>query len=237
MALQLIYQMFSKLLGWMVLRDSSDMTKEIEILGLRRQPAVLRRGTPRSRMNGTDRDLIAALTRLRPMRRRLGPLITPATILRWDPRSTRHPSRPPRPCPPLGHREPYPGPPTHPRRARRPRLASTIWNILLRAVVVAVLRCAVLRTRTSARFSRADQPLTPAVSTAGPTLGSFLRAQARAILACDVFHLDTITRAGSTPSSPSSTPRAACTSSPSPPTPPEPGSPQLARNGSWWREP
>jgi hypothetical protein len=84
MALQLIYQMFSKLLGWMVLRDSSDMTKEIEILGLRRQPAVLRRGTPRSRMNGTDRDLIAALTRLRPMRRRLGPLITPATILRWD---------------------------------------------------------------------------------------------------------------------------------------------------------
>jgi hypothetical protein len=29
MALQLIYQMFSKLLGWMVRRGSSDMTKEI----------------------------------------------------------------------------------------------------------------------------------------------------------------------------------------------------------------
>ena len=84
MALQLIYQMFSKLLGWMVLRGSSDMTKEIEILVLRHQPAVLRRRPPRPRMNGTDRALIAALTRLLPMRRRLGPLITPATILRWD---------------------------------------------------------------------------------------------------------------------------------------------------------
>jgi hypothetical protein len=59
MALQLIYQMFSKLLGWMVLRGSSDMTKEIEILVLRHQPAVLRRRPPRPRMNGTDRALIA----------------------------------------------------------------------------------------------------------------------------------------------------------------------------------
>jgi putative transposase len=75
MALRPIYHMFSKLLGWMVLRGSSDMTKEIEILVLRRQPALLRRGTPRPRMNGTDRALIAAPTRLLPVRRRLGPLI------------------------------------------------------------------------------------------------------------------------------------------------------------------
>jgi putative transposase len=79
MALQLIYQMFSKLLGWVVLRGSSDMTKEIEILVLRHQPAVLRR-PPRPRMNGTDRALIAALTRL--LRRRLGPLISPDGVFR-----------------------------------------------------------------------------------------------------------------------------------------------------------
>ena len=47
--LRLIYVMFSKLLGWMVLRSRSDTTKEIEILLLRHQLAVLRRRTPRPR--------------------------------------------------------------------------------------------------------------------------------------------------------------------------------------------
>ena len=35
MALRLIYQMFSKLLGWILLRTRSDTAKEIEILVLR----------------------------------------------------------------------------------------------------------------------------------------------------------------------------------------------------------
>ena len=83
MALRLIYQMFSKLLGWIVLRTRSDTTKDIEILVLRHQLAVLQRRTPRPQMSWTDRALIAALTRLLPARRRLGLLVTPATILRW----------------------------------------------------------------------------------------------------------------------------------------------------------
>jgi putative transposase len=41
-ALKLIYVMFSKLLGWMVLRTRSDTAKEIEILLLRHQLALLR---------------------------------------------------------------------------------------------------------------------------------------------------------------------------------------------------
>ena len=51
MALKLIYQMFTKLLGWMVLHIRSDTTKEIEILVLRHQLAVLQRRTPRPRMS------------------------------------------------------------------------------------------------------------------------------------------------------------------------------------------
>jgi putative transposase len=82
-ALKLIYQMFSKLLSWMVLHAHSDAAKEIEILVLRHQLAVLQRRTPRPRISWTDRSVIAALGRLLPARRRLGLLVTPATILRW----------------------------------------------------------------------------------------------------------------------------------------------------------
>src|SRR3954471_19089035 len=99
MALRLIYQMFAKLLGWIVLRTRSDATKDIEILVLRHQLAVLQRRTPRPRMSWTDRALLAALTRLLPVRRRLGLLVTPATILRWHRqlvarRWTSQPARP-----------------------------------------------------------------------------------------------------------------------------------------------
>ena len=121
--LRLIYQMFAKLLSWIVLCTRSDTSKEIEILVLRHQLAVLQRRTPRPRTTWTDRALIAALTRLLPVRRRLGLLVTPATILRWHrqliarrwttqptpTRSTRHPRRPARPGPPPGHREPHLG--------------------------------------------------------------------------------------------------------------------------------
>jgi putative transposase len=77
MAVKLIYQMFAKLLSWMVLRARSDITKEIEILVLRHQLAVLQRRTPRPRISWTDRAVIAVLARLLPPRRRHGFLVTP----------------------------------------------------------------------------------------------------------------------------------------------------------------
>jgi len=46
MALRLIYQTFSKLLSWIVLHARSDTSKEIDILVLRHQLAVLQRRTP-----------------------------------------------------------------------------------------------------------------------------------------------------------------------------------------------
>src|SRR3954467_7256300 len=99
MALRLIYQMFAKLLGWIVVRTRADTTKDIEILVLRHQLAVLQRRTPRPRVTWTDRALIAALTRLLPAppapprlppaRRRLRLIVTPATICAGTPRCSR----------------------------------------------------------------------------------------------------------------------------------------------------
>jgi hypothetical protein len=82
-ALRLIYKMLSTLLDWIVLRARSDTSKEVEILVLRHQLAVLRRHPGRPRLSWADRAVIAALSRLLPIRRRLGLLATPATILRW----------------------------------------------------------------------------------------------------------------------------------------------------------
>jgi putative transposase len=134
-ALGLIYQMFFKLLGWLVLQARSDTSKDIEILVLRHQLTVLQRRTPRPRMSWTNRAVIAALTRLLPVRRRLGQLVTPATILRWHRqliahRWTTQPVRPGRPAIPASLRalvlrlaiENPTWATAHPRRTRRPRL-------------------------------------------------------------------------------------------------------------------
>ena len=67
-ALRLIYLMFSKLLSWILLCARSDTSKDIEILVLRHQLVLLQRRTPRPRTTWTDRALIAALTRLLPVR-------------------------------------------------------------------------------------------------------------------------------------------------------------------------
>ena len=108
-ALKLIYQMFAKLLSWMVLHARSDTANEIEILVLRHQLAVLQRRTPRPRISWSDRAVIAALARLLPARRRRGLLVTPATILRWHRQLVRRrwttpPVRPGRPAIPAGVR-------------------------------------------------------------------------------------------------------------------------------------
>jgi hypothetical protein len=93
-ALKLIYQMFAKLLSWMVLHARSDNANEIEILVLRHQLAVLQRRTPRPRIAWSDRALIAVLARLLPARR---PSHDPALAPAPRPPPLDHPTRPGRP--------------------------------------------------------------------------------------------------------------------------------------------
>ncbi|MFZ1163973.1 hypothetical protein [Mycobacterium sp.] len=83
MALRLLYLIFVRLFGWVVLLVRSDRSKVIEILVLRHQLAVLRRQVARPRWSWADRAMVTALARHLPKARRIGMLVTPGTLLRW----------------------------------------------------------------------------------------------------------------------------------------------------------
>ena len=138
------------------------------------------------RLGWATRAVIAALTRLLPTPRRLGLLVTPATLLRWHRqlvarRWAAETVRPGRPAIPAGLRAlvvrlASENPAWGYRRIHGELAglgnrigASTVWTILH------------------------GLGIDPSPRRAGPSWSEFLRTQAHAILACDFFHLDTIT--------------------------------------------
>ena len=83
MSLRLLCLIFVRLCGWLVLPGRSTASKDIELLVLRHEVAVLRRTHPRPRLDRAGRAVLAALTRLLPARLRMHRLVTPGTVLRW----------------------------------------------------------------------------------------------------------------------------------------------------------
>ena len=83
MSVRLLYLIFVRLCGWLVLLGRSAASKDIELLALRHEVAVLRRTHPRPRLDWADRAVLAALIRLLPARLRMHRLVTPGTVLRW----------------------------------------------------------------------------------------------------------------------------------------------------------
>jgi putative transposase len=184
-AFRLVYLMIVRVLSWLMLLARSDAAKDVEILTLRHEVAVLRRTNARPTLTWLDRAVLSALSRLLPTPLRQLRLVSPRTLLRWHAQLVarrwtyphRSPGRPPT-APPIRAlvlqmaRE---NPRWGYRRIQGELVglghrvaASTVWKILK------------------------DAGLDPAPRRAGPTWRQFLSAQAHAIVAIDFAHVDTV---------------------------------------------
>ncbi|MEV4890606.1 hypothetical protein AB0K48_14550, partial [Nonomuraea sp. NPDC055795] len=81
---RLLYLIFARLCGWLVLLGRSAVAKDAEILVLRRQVAVLERLVKRPRLSWSDRAILSAVTRALPKgrRSRLRLIVSPRALLR-----------------------------------------------------------------------------------------------------------------------------------------------------------
>jgi putative transposase len=166
-SLRLLYLVFIRLLNLLVLLGRSSVSKDIELLVLRHEVAVLRRANPKPRLDWADRAVFAALVRRLPQVLRGHRLVTPSTILRWHRRLVAQKWTYPHRLARENHRWGY-------RRIQGELLklghrvgASTIRRVLRRLGI----------------------PPAPIRDT-DTTWRQFLRTQASTMLACDFFHLD-----------------------------------------------
>ena len=82
MCVALAYRLLVTVLSWLALLARSSSSKDVEILALRHEVAVLRRANPQA-AHVLDRPaMLAALTRIMPKGLRARRIVTPGTLLR-----------------------------------------------------------------------------------------------------------------------------------------------------------
>jgi transposase InsO family protein len=178
----MLYLMFVRLAGWMVLLARSAASKDAELLVLRQEVAVLRRQNPRPKLDWADRAVLAALAWLLPKPLRMGRLVAPETLLRWHR------------CLVRWHW-------TYPHRGGRPlvdpRIAALIGQMArenpgwgYRRIQGELLGLGIRVAASTVRRVMRRLRIPPAPQRSRSCWRQFLRTQASTMLACDFFHVD-----------------------------------------------
>jgi len=185
-AVRLLYLIFRQVMAWLGLLARSAQSKNVEILVLRHEVAVLRRQVHRPRLSWADRAVFAALTRLLSPVCRLHRIVTPATILRWHRDLVKRRWTQPRHHRSGGRRTP----PQLRRLVLRLAAENSTWGYRRIHGELAGLGYRIAASTVWSILKRAG--IDPAPRRDGPSWRQFLRAQARGILATDFFCVETL---------------------------------------------
>jgi len=183
----LVYLLVGRAFALIVLCGRGEASKDVELLVLRHEVAVLRRQISRPRLAPADRVLLEALARLLPRELLAHRIVTPATLLRW------HRSLLARHWTYRQHTDPGGRPATAVEvRALVLRLASenATWGYRRIHGELAGLGVSVCPSTVWNILHRAG--VDPAPDREGPGWREFCSTQARTILACDFAHVDTV---------------------------------------------